>query len=124
MAATLWSFARTRSVPCLADSEYRHELEGNLEPFKGLLLGVFFISIGASLNFTLIGDNIFLIAGLTTALIATKWLVLLGTALIFKMKKKERSLFGISLAQGGEFAFVLFQFAKTMACFQAELLIH
>lgn len=96
----------------LADSEYRHELEGDLEPFKGLLLGVFFISIGASLNFTLIGNEILLIAGLTTALIALKWLVLLGTAQIFGMEKKERSLFCVSLAQGGEFAFVLFQFSK------------
>ena len=59
----------------LADSEYRHELESDIEPFKGLLLGIFFISIGASLNFTLIGEKIFLIAGLTAGLIGLKWLV-------------------------------------------------
>ena len=96
----------------LADSEYRHELESDLEPFKGLLLGIFFISIGASLNFMLIGEKILLIAGLTAALIGFKWLVLVSTGLFFKMAKKERSLFAISLAQGGEFAFVLFQFSK------------
>ncbi|MGB3223759.1 MAG: monovalent cation:proton antiporter-2 (CPA2) family protein [Desulforhopalus sp.] len=96
----------------LADSEYRHELESDIEPFKGLLLGIFFISIGASLNFTLIGDKILLITGLTAGLIGIKWLILIGTSLIFKMPKKERSLFSIALAQGGEFAFVLFQFSK------------
>lgn len=96
----------------LADSEYRHELESDIEPFKGLLLGIFFISIGASLNFTLIGDNFSLIAGLTAGLIGFKWLVLVGTGFIFKMAKSDRSLFGIALAQGGEFAFVLFQFSK------------
>ena len=96
----------------LADSEYRHELESDIEPFKGLLLGIFFISIGASLNFTLIRENILLIAGLTAGLIAFKWLVLVATSFIFKMARKERSLFAIALAQGGEFAFVLFQFSK------------
>jgi len=96
----------------LADSEYRHELESDIEPFKGLLLGIFFISIGASLNFTLISNEIALIASITGALIAIKWLVLQLTGMIFKVDKKSRSLFAISLAQGGEFAFVLFQFAK------------
>lgn len=97
----------------LADSEYRHELESDIEPFKGLLLGIFFISIGASLNFTLIGENILLIAGLTAGLIGCKWLVLFVTGFIFKQSKTDRSFFAIALAQGGEFAFVLFQFAKT-----------
>lgn len=97
----------------LADSEYRHELESDLEPFKGLLLGIFFISIGAGLNFTLIGDQFATIAGITAALIAIKWCILYGTGLVFKMEKKNRSFFAIALAQGGEFAFVLFSFAKT-----------
>ena len=97
----------------LADSEYRHELEGDIDPFKGLLLGIFFISIGASLNFTLIADEIILIAGLTVALIAAKWLILFSIGRVFKMGKPERSLFAIALAQGGEFAFVLFQLSKT-----------
>ncbi len=96
----------------LADSEYRHELESDIEPFKGLLLGIFFIAIGASLNFTLIGNKILLIAALTLTLIILKWLVLVIVSLIFRMAKKQRSLFAIALAQGGEFAFVLFQFSK------------
>lgn len=97
----------------LADSEFRHELESDIEPFKGLLLGIFFISIGASLNFTLIGTNIALILGLTLGLIAIKCLVLVLIALAFNISRKERSLFAVALAQGGEFAFVLFQLAKT-----------
>ena len=56
----------------LADSEYRHELESDIEPFKGLLLGIFFISIGASLNFSLIGNEIVLISGLVIGLVAQK----------------------------------------------------
>ncbi len=104
----------------LADSEYRHELESDIEPFKGLLLGIFFISIGASLNFTLIGEKILLIAGLTAGLIGIKWFVLFSTGFIFKMAGKERSLFALALAQGGEFAFVLFQFSKTNGVLQVE----
>ena len=104
----------------LADSEYRHELESDIEPFKGLLLGIFFISIGASFNFTLIGGNISLIIGLTAGLIGFKWLVLAATALFFKMDKNDRSLFTIALAQGGEFAFVLFQFSKNNGVLTAD----
>ncbi len=96
----------------LADSEYRHELESDIEPFKGLLLGIFFISIGASLNFTLIGDQLGMIGGLVAGLIVIKAVVLLVIAKIFKMPVSERLLFSVALAQGGEFAFVLFQFAR------------
>ena len=106
----------------LADNEYRHELESDIEPFKGLLLGIFFISIGASLNFSLISDKIFIIAGLVAALIAIKWLILYLTGLIFKMENKNRGLFSIALAQGGEFAFVLFQFSKTNGVLPAEVI--
>ncbi len=104
----------------LADSEYRHELESDIEPFKGLLLGIFFISIGASLDFFLIGEQILLIAGLTAGLILFKWVVLAGTGLLFRMARQERSLFAIALAQGGEFAFVLFQFSKSNGVLTAE----
>lgn len=96
----------------LADSEYRHELESDIEPFKGLLLGIFFISIGASLNFTLIHEQLRLICGLVAGLIVIKWCVLLLTGYLFRIPKNNKLLFGIVLAQGGEFAFVLFQFAK------------
>lgn len=96
----------------LADSEYRHELESDIEPFKGLLLGIFFISIGASLNFTLIHRELGLISGLVAGLIVIKWLILIATGFLFRLPENDRVLFGISLAQGGEFAFVLFQFAR------------
>jgi CPA2 family monovalent cation:H+ antiporter-2/glutathione-regulated potassium-efflux system ancillary protein KefC len=96
----------------LADSEYRHELESDIEPFKGLLLGIFFISIGASLNFTLVLNKLWLIGGLVTGLVLIKAIVLLGIAKTFRMPGNERWLFAIALAQGGEFAFVLFQFAR------------
>ncbi|REG85643.1 monovalent cation:proton antiporter-2 (CPA2) family protein [Marinomonas pollencensis] len=96
----------------LADSEFRHELESDIEPFKGLLLGIFFISIGASLNFPLIGENVTLIIGMTVGLIAIKGLVLILIGKVFSISSKERSLFAVALAQGGEFAFVLFQLTK------------
>jgi CPA2 family monovalent cation:H+ antiporter-2/glutathione-regulated potassium-efflux system ancillary protein KefC len=104
----------------LADSEYRHELESDIEPFKGLLLGIFFISIGASLNFTLIGEKLALIAGLTVLLVLLKWLILVIVGYVFKMARKQRSIFAIALAQGGEFAFVLFQFSKANGVLSAD----
>lgn len=97
----------------LADSEYRHELESDIEPFKGLLLGIFFISIGASLNFALIGNQIWMIGGLVAGLIVIKVIVLFIIAMVFKMPVTERLLFSVALAQGGEFAFVLFQLARS-----------
>lgn len=108
----------------LADSEYRHELESDIEPFKGLLLGIFFISIGASLNFTLISEEIFLIAGLTVGLIACKWLVLAATGFLFKMPSRERSLFGIALAQGESLPLFCFNFPKPTGYYPLKLLSH
>ncbi len=105
----------------LADSEYRHELESDIEPFKGLLLGIFFISIGASLNFTLIHNQIWLIGGLVAGLILLKAVVLFSVAKVFKMPANERLLFTLALAQGGEFAFVLFQFARTNGVLPLEI---
>jgi CPA2 family monovalent cation:H+ antiporter-2/glutathione-regulated potassium-efflux system ancillary protein KefC len=96
----------------LADSEYRHELESDIEPFKGLLLGIFFISIGASLNFSLIYEQFWLIGGLVAGLILIKAMILLAIAKTFKMPGNERLLFAVALAQGGEFGFVLFSFAR------------
>jgi CPA2 family monovalent cation:H+ antiporter-2/glutathione-regulated potassium-efflux system ancillary protein KefC len=97
----------------LADSEYRHELESDIEPFKGLLLGIFFISIGASLNFTLIGDEFGLIVAVVLGLFLIKASILFVVSLIFRMGSNERWLFAIALAQGGEFCFVLFQYARS-----------
>jgi voltage-gated potassium channel Kch len=95
----------------LARSEYRHELESDIEPFKGLLLGLFFIAIGAAIDFGLISRNPGLIAGLVAALVVTKLVVLLVLGRAFGLSLDQNLLFGFSLAQGGEFAFVLLSFA-------------
>jgi voltage-gated potassium channel Kch len=103
----------------LADSEYRHELESNIDPFKGLLLGVFFIAVGASIDFGLIARQPGLIAILVAALIASKWLVLFVLGRVFKMGLDQNLLFAFALAQGGEFAFVLFSFSVQNGIVQA-----
>ena len=91
----------------LADSEYRHELESDLEPFKGLLLGLFFITVGAAIDLNLLAENPVLIISLVLGLIAVKALVLLGLTRLFGISAPHRWTVGLSLAQGGEFAFVL-----------------
>jgi monovalent cation:proton antiporter-2 (CPA2) family protein len=95
----------------LAQSEFRHELESDIEPFKGLLLGLFFIAVGASVDFRLIANSPLLIAELVMALIIVKFLVLFIIGRIFRMGLDHNLLFAFALAQGGEFAFVLFSFA-------------
>ncbi|MEM7426278.1 MAG: monovalent cation:proton antiporter-2 (CPA2) family protein [Pseudomonadota bacterium] len=95
----------------LADSEYRVELEMDIEPFKGLLLGLFFMSVGASIDFALILSEPALIAGLVVGLIALKLFTLYLLGRVFRMETDSALFFGLSLAQGSEFAFVLFSFA-------------
>jgi monovalent cation:proton antiporter-2 (CPA2) family protein len=95
----------------LSDSEYRHELESDIEPFKGLLLGVFFIAVGASLDFALIAAQPLQIATWVTTLILLKMLVLFALARLSRMPAQDVSLFTLALAQGGEFCFVLLSFA-------------
>lgn len=104
----------------LANSEYRHELESDIEPFKGLLMGIFFISIGASLNFTLIGGRLMQIILITLGLILLKFIILFLVGLIFKLPRKDRTFFSIALAQGGEFAFVLFQVTRNSGVLAGE----
>lgn len=94
----------------LANSEYRHELEADIEPFKGLLLGLFFITVGAGINFTLLFDNLTVTVALTLGLMALKVGVLLALAVIFKIGGADRWLFALGLAQAGEFGFVLLSF--------------
>jgi monovalent cation:proton antiporter-2 (CPA2) family protein len=95
----------------LADNEYRHELESDIEPFKGLLLGLFFISVGASIDFNLLLQQPLLILSLVLALAIVKFAVLLGLGRSFRLETSQSLLFAFALAQGGEFAFVLFSFA-------------
>jgi monovalent cation:proton antiporter-2 (CPA2) family protein len=95
----------------LAESEYRHELEMDLEPFKGLLLAVFFIAVGAGIDFSLLVNQPATLTGLVLGFIALKLLVLYVLARGFGMSQPDSSRFTFSLAQGGEFAFVLISFA-------------
>jgi len=94
----------------LADSEYRHELEAEIEPFKGLLLGLFFISVGASIDFNLLMQMPEVIFALVAILITVKFLVLISLAKVFKLQSDQQWTFTFALAQGGEFCFVLFSF--------------
>jgi glutathione-regulated potassium-efflux system ancillary protein KefC/glutathione-regulated potassium-efflux system protein KefB len=98
----------------LADSDYRHQLEADLEPFKGLLLGLFFIAVGAGIDFTLLAAHPGRIFGLVGALLAVKFAVQLALARMFKMDWAQSLLFGLALSQGGEFCFVLLTIAQTV----------
>ena len=105
----------------LANSEYRHELESDIEPFKGLLLGLFFIAVGASIDFGLIVSSPFLIAGLVLGIIAVKFIVLFALARTFKLSLDQSLLFAFALPQVGEFAFVLFSFANQEGVLTPEI---
>ncbi len=95
----------------LADSEYRHELEVEIEPFKGLLLGLFFIAVGMSIDLQLLVRQPLLVFGLVIGLVAVKSLVLIGLGKVIGIPAGQRALFAFMLGQGGEFAFVIFTLA-------------
>lgn len=99
----------------LAESDFRHELEGDIEPFKGLLLGLFFITVGASIDLALLSENAGLIICLVMSMILIKALILGVLASLFELKGKQLALFTLSLAQGGEFAFVLISMGASLA---------
>jgi glutathione-regulated potassium-efflux system protein KefB len=105
----------------LADSEYRHELESDIEPFKGLLMGLFFISVGASIDFNLLFLKMGMILGIASALIGVKLIILLALGRFSKMRTGDNLLFAFSLSQGGEFGFVLFAFATQNRVLPADL---
>jgi monovalent cation:proton antiporter-2 (CPA2) family protein len=96
----------------LADSEYRHELETDIEPFKGLLLALFFITVGAQLDFGLIASEPLMIAGMVAGAMLLKLAVVLVLARLFGLDRPARWLLAFGLAQVGEFAFVLLKFGK------------
>ncbi|KJZ20537.1 monovalent cation:proton antiporter-2 (CPA2) family protein [Loktanella sp. S4079] len=96
----------------LANSEFRHELESDLEPFKGLLLGVFFITVGAGINFDLFFADPAYILGLTAGVMLIKGVILYGLSYVFQLKGKDQWLFTLGLAQAGEFGFVLISFSS------------
>jgi monovalent cation:proton antiporter-2 (CPA2) family protein len=95
----------------MAESEFRHELESSIEPFKGLLLGLFFIAVGASIDLNMVLSEPLLIAALVLGLMALKFLILFVLGRIFKLQTADSLMFSFTLAQGGEFAFLLVSFA-------------
>ncbi|HLX52317.1 MAG TPA: monovalent cation:proton antiporter-2 (CPA2) family protein [Aquella sp.] len=95
----------------LAESEYRHELEADIEPFKGLLLGLFFMSVGSAINFTLIAQHVPTILVMVILLIVVKFCVMFILCKFFQCKLRDNLLIAMTLAQGGEFCFVLLSYA-------------
>ncbi|NEG94039.1 glutathione-regulated potassium-efflux system protein KefB [Leclercia adecarboxylata] len=104
----------------LAESEYRHELEIAIDPFKGLLLGLFFISVGMALNLGVLYTHILVVLLGVAVLIAVKMLVLYVLARVYGLRHPERAQLAGVLSQGGEFAFVLFSTASSQRLFQHD----
>ena len=104
----------------LADSEYRRELEADIEPFKGLLLGLFFIAVGMSIDFGVLMRSPWQMAALVLGFLAVKAGVIYGLARAAQIPYQERPVFTLLLAQGGEFAFVVFQAAAGARVLKAE----
>jgi monovalent cation:proton antiporter-2 (CPA2) family protein len=105
----------------LANSEFRHELESDIEPFKGLLLGLFFITVGAGVQVDVVADNALLLAGLTVGVIVIKALLLFLLSLAFRIRRADGWLFTLSLAQAGEFGFVLISYASQNSVLPPDL---
>lgn len=104
----------------LANSEYRHELESDLEPFKGLLLGLFFLGVGAAIDFGYIRDHLLLVVGGAISLLLVKGVILFGISMRSEKRCQSSLLFAASLAAGGEFAFVLITLALSAGVFGEE----
>lgn len=96
----------------LADSEYRHQLELDIEPFKGLLLGLFFIAVGMSINLHLFVSHLLLVLGVAVGIVFLKIILLYFIARSFRESQPDSQIFALALSQIGEFAFVLFSVAS------------
>lgn len=105
----------------LANSEYRHELEADIDPFRGLLLGLFFMTVGAGINFALLADNPWLIAGLALGIMVLKFAVLYVIGWIFSVRGSQRWLLALGLCQVGEFGFVLLSFTTQNGVLPPEI---
>ncbi|MCG7898382.1 MAG: monovalent cation:proton antiporter-2 (CPA2) family protein [Candidatus Thiodiazotropha weberae] len=105
----------------LANSEFRHELESDIEPFKGLLLGLFFITVGAGIDFNILFNDSLTILSLTVGVIVIKGLVLYALARAFRLATTDGWLLTLGLAQAGEFGFVLLSFSLQNQVLPAEL---
>ncbi|MDB5690302.1 MAG: sodium:proton exchanger, partial [Sphingomonas bacterium] len=104
----------------LADSPYRHELEADVEPFRTILLGLFFIAVGMMLDLHVIAERPLFVVAMALAVVATKALVMFGIAKAFGVSNRSALAFGLLLSQGGEFAFVLFAQAKDALLIKPE----
>lgn len=104
----------------LAGSEFRHELESDLDPFKGILLGLFFLGVGAGIDFGYIRDHLLLVIGGALGLVVVKGAILFGISLLKEPRTSTALLFSASLAAGGEFAFVLIALAVSSQVFGQE----
>ncbi len=106
----------------LANSEFRHELEAQVDPFKGLLLAVFFVSVGASVNFYVIQNDPMFIFSLAVVVLAVKFAVLFGIGKFFKLSNDQNFMYAFALSQVGEFAFVLLNYSAKLYLIDAELI--
>jgi voltage-gated potassium channel Kch len=105
----------------LADSEYRHALEADIEPFKGMLLGLFFMAVGMSLNVGLVARQPGLVLALVAGLIAVKFVVLYGLGRFQGLKNRPACNLAVAISQGGEFAFVIFGVALGAGLIERDL---
>ena len=99
----------------LANSEFRHQLEADIQPFKGILMGLFFMTVGVGIKFALLAANPVLVVSLTLGIIGVKMAVLFLLTLIFRIGGRDRWLYVLSLAQAGEFGFLIVSFAQKQA---------
>ncbi len=104
----------------LANSEFRHQIEADIKPFKGLLLGLFFMTVGIGIDTHTLFSEPVTVLGLTLGLIAVKAAILFGLGLVFRMRGQDRILFTLGLAQAGEFGFVLVSFARQQSILTAS----
>ena len=106
----------------LAESEYRHEIETNLDPFKSLLMGLFFISVGMSVSLDLIAQKPFLIFAMAIGYLLLKSVIIYGVGRMFRLNHENSKLMSLNIAQGGEFAFVIFGMIATFQLATSEVI--
>jgi monovalent cation:proton antiporter-2 (CPA2) family protein len=104
----------------LADSPYRHELEADVEPFRSILLGLFFLAVGMMLDLRAIAENPVFVIAMAAALIALKTGIIMAIGLAFRMRWRQALALGLLLSQGGEFGFVLFTQAQSALLIEPE----
>lgn len=105
----------------LANSEFRHELEAQIDPFKGLLLAVFFVSVGSTMNFNVIAEDPVFIFSTVFVVLAVKFFVLFAIGKFFKIDTPQSLFYAFALSQIGEFSFVLINYASDLYLFSAEM---